>query len=148
MLATPALLPATAARPAARVRPLSLAICTLAGATALIHLWLGALTSVMLATQPELVASLGGAAALTVMAALFFANAAGYVVLPAALYAPHPVLRRVRRVTRWALIAFTALTVVAYFVMIQGQFDALGLADKAIELLLIALLLVEDRRAR
>ena len=50
--------------------------------------------------------------------------------------------------TRWALIAFTALTVVAYFAMIQGQFDALGLADKAIELLLIALLLVEDRRAR
>ena len=102
----------------------------------------------MLATQPELVASLGGAAALTVMAALFYANAAGYVVLPAALYLPHPVLRRVRRVTRWTLIAFTAVTVVAYFVMIQGQFDALGLADKAIELLLIALLLVEDRRAR
>ena len=90
MLATPALLPATAARPAARVRPLSLAICTLAGATALIHLWLGVTTSVMLATQPELVASLGGAAALTVMAALFFANAAGYVVLPAALYPPTP----------------------------------------------------------
>ena len=50
--------------------------------------------------------------------------------------------------TRWALIAFTAVTVVAYFAMIQGHFDALGLADKAIELLLIALLLVEDRRAR
>ena len=148
MLATPALHPAAAPRPAARVRPLPLAICTLAGATALIHLWLGVITSVMLATQPELVASSGGAAMLTVMAALFYANAAGYVVLPAALYLPHPVLRRVRRVTRWTLIAFTAVTVVAYFVMIQGQFDALGLADKAIELLLIALLLVEDRRAR
>ena len=146
MLAT--LAPAAAPRPLSRVRPLPAAICTLAGATALIHLWLGALTSVMLATQPGLVASLGGAAGLTVMAALFFANAAGYVVLPAALYLPHPVLRRVRRVTRWALIAFTALTVVAYVALIQGQFDALGLADKAIELLLIALLLVEDRRAR
>ena len=106
------------------------------------------MTSVMLATQPELVASLGGATMLTVMAALFYANGAGYVVLPAALYLPHPALRRVRRVTRWALIGFTAVTVVAYFAMIQGHFDALGLADKAIEALLIALLVVEDRRAR
>ena len=142
------LAPAATPRPAARVRPLPATICALSGATALIHLWLGAMTSVMLATQPELVASLGGASALTVMAALFYANAAGYVVLPAALYAPHPALRRFRRATRWALIAFTAVTVVAYFAMIQGHFDALGLADKAVELLLIALLVVEDRRAR
>jgi hypothetical protein len=105
----------------------------LAGATALIHLWLGALTTVMLATQPELVASLGGAPALTAMAALFYANFAGYVVLAVALY--HPALRRFRRVTRWALIGFTAVTAVAYFALIQGHFDALGLADKAIELL-------------
>jgi hypothetical protein len=146
MLAT--LTPAAAPHPVARARPLPAAVCALAGATALVHLWLGALTSVMLATQPELVASLGGASALTVMAALFYANAAGYGVLPAALYAPHPTLRRLRRVTRCALIAFTAVTVVAYFAMIQGHFDALGLADKAIELLLIALLLVEARRAR
>ena len=146
MLAT--LAPAAAPRPAARVRPLAAAICALAGATALIHLWLGAMTSVMLATQPELVAALGGPTALTVMAALFYANGAGYLVLPAALYLPHPALRRFRRVTRWALIGFTAVTVVAYFAMIQGHFDALGLADKAIEVLLIALLVVEDRRAR
>ena len=45
-------------------------------------------------------------------------------------------------------LAFTAATVVAYFAMIQGHFDALGLADKAIEVLLIALLLVEARQAR
>ena len=144
MLAT--LAPAVTPRPAARVRPLPAAICALSGATALIHLWLGAMTSVMLATQPELVASLGGASALTVMAALFYANAAGYVALTVALY--HPALRRFRRVTRWALIAFTAATVVAYFAMIQGNFDAVGLADKVIEGLLIVLLLVEDRRAR
>ncbi len=146
MLAT--LSPAAASRPAARVRPLPAAVGALAGATALIHLWLGAMTSVLLATQPELVASLGGATMLTVMAALFYANAAGYVALPAALYLPHPALRRVRRATRWALIAFTAVSVVAYVAMIQGHVDALGVADKAIEGLLIALLLVEDRRAR
>ena len=142
------LAPAAAPRPAARIRPLPVAVCALAGATALIHLWLGAMTSMMLATQPELVASAGGATMLTVMAALFYANAAGYVVLTAALYLPHPTLRRFQRVTRWTLIGFTALTVVAYFAMIQGHFDALGLADKAIEGLLIALLVVEDRRAR
>src|SRR5215218_922569 len=111
MLATATLSPAVAPRPAARVRPLPAAVCALAGASALVHLWLGALTSMMLATQPELVASLGGATMLTVMAALFYANAAGYVVLPAALYAPHPALRRLRRATRWALIAFAVVTI-------------------------------------
>jgi hypothetical protein len=146
MLAT--LPPVTLPRPVARVRPLPAAVCALSGATALVHLWLGAMTNVILATQPELVASLGGAAALTVMAALFYANAAGYVLLPAALYHPHPALRRYRRVTRWALIAFTAVTVVAYFALAQGQVDAFGLTDKVVEVLLIALLVVEDRRAR
>ena len=138
----------TVPRPGARVRPLPLAIGALTVATALIHLWLGAVTSVMLATQPELVASLGGATALTGMAALFYANGIGYVALLVALYHPHPALRRHRRAVRWALIGFTALTVVAYFAMIQGHFDALGLADKVIEALLIALLVVEDRRTR
>jgi hypothetical protein len=146
------LTPVAVERPGARVRPLApllpLAIGALAAATALVHLWLGALTTAMLATQPELVAGLGGATMLTVMAALFSANAAGYIALTVALYHPHPVLRRFRRVTRWALIGFTALTVVAYFALIQGHFDALGLADKAIEGLLLALLVVEDRRAR
>jgi hypothetical protein len=146
MLASPT--PVAGPRPGTRVRPLALAIGALAAATALIHLWLGAMTSVMLATQPELVASLGGASGLTMMAALFYANAAGYIALTVALNHPHPVLRRHRRAIRWALIGFTAITVVAYFAMIQGNFDAVGLADKVIEGLLIALLLVEDRRAR
>jgi hypothetical protein len=138
----------TAPRAGTRVRPLPLAICALAAATALIHLWLAAMTAVLLATQPELVASLGGATTLTVMAALFAANGVGYVALTVALYHPHPLLRRHRRAVRWALIGFTAVTVVAYFALIQGHFDALGLTDKAIEVLLIALLVVEDRRGR
>jgi hypothetical protein len=123
-------------------------VCALAAATALIHLWLGAMTTVMLATQPELVASLGGATALTVIAALFYANAAGYATLTVALYHPHPVLRRSRRAVRWALIGFTALTVLAYFALAQGHVDPFGVADKLIEGFLIALLVVEDRRAR
>jgi hypothetical protein len=140
--------PATVPRPGARVRPLPLAIGALAAATALIHLWLGAVTSVLLATQPALVASLGGATALTVLAALFSANGAGYVALPVALHHPHPGLRRFRRVTRWALLGFTAVAVLAYVALIQGHGDALGVADKLLEGLLLALLVVEDRRAR
>jgi hypothetical protein len=140
--------PFTLQRAIPRVRPLPLAIGALAAATALVHLALGAVTNVMIATQPELVASLGGATALTVMAALFYANFAGYVALAAALYHPRPVLRRLRRVTRWALIGFTAVTVLAYFALAQGHVDAFGLSDKAIEGLLIALLVVEARRAR
>ena len=146
MLAT--LPTSTAPRTVARIRPLPVAICALSGATALIHLWRGAMTSVLLATQPELLASLGGATALTVMAALFSANGAGYLLLLAALCLPHPALRRLRRATRWALIGFTAVTVVADVALAQGHVDAFGLADKAIEALLIALLVVEDRRAR
>lgn len=124
--------------------PLAVAICGLVAATAVVHLYLGATTSVMLATQPALVASLGGAAALTMMAALFYANFAGYVVLGTATYLPS--LQRFRRITRWALIGYTAVTVLAYFALAQGHYDGFGLADKACEALLIALLLLDGRR--
>jgi len=131
---------------AVRVSPMRIAICGLIAATALVHLLLGAMTSVMLATQPALVASMGGATALGVMAALFYCNFAGYVVLGTALYLPR--LRGFQRVTRWALIGYTALTVLAYFALAQGHIDAFGLSDKACEALLIALLAIEGRRAR
>jgi hypothetical protein len=124
--------------------PLDLGICVLVAATALVHLYLGAATSVMLATQPAQVASLGGTAALAMMTALFYANFAGYVVLGAARYLP--ALRRFRQITTWALIAYTAVTVLAYFALAQGQYDGFGFADKACEVLLIALLLIDGRR--
>jgi len=126
--------------------PIRIAIYGLVAATALVHLALGAMTSVMLATQPALVASMGGVTALTVMAGLFYCNFAGYVVLGTALYLPR--LRGRQRVTRLALIGYTALTVLAYFALAQGHIDAFGLADKACEALLIALLAIEGRRAR
>jgi hypothetical protein len=130
-------------RIAAGFGPLQVGICVLVAATAIVHLYLGATTSVMLATQPALVASLGGPAALTMMAALFYANFAGYVVLATALY--HPALRRLQRITRWALIGYTAVTVLAYFAFAQGHVEGFGLADKACEGLLIALLLLDRR---
>ena len=58
-------------RNAARFGPLQIAICVLAVATAAVHIYLGAITHVMVATQPEATAAAGGAAALGFIAALF-----------------------------------------------------------------------------
>src|SRR5205807_4058202 len=108
--------------------PLRVAICVLAAATALVHLSLGAMTSAMLASQPALVASMGGATALSIMAALLYCNCTGYIVLTTAVYLP--ALRRFHRIARPALIAFTATTVLAYFAIAQGHYDAFRFADK------------------
>ena len=125
---------------------LQVAICVLALATAVVHIWLGVITHVMVATRPEATAAAGGAVALGFFAALFYLDGLGYVVLTAALY--HPAVARFRRLTRWALIALTAATIVAYFALIQGQYDALGVGDKIAEVVLIVLLVVEGRRDR
>jgi hypothetical protein len=118
----------------------------LALATAAVHIYLGAITNVMVATQPEATAAAGGAAALGSFAALFYLDGAAYTVLTAALYLP--AFARFRRLTRWALIALTAATIVAYFALIQGQYDAMGIGDKIAEVLLIVLLVMEGRRDR
>jgi hypothetical protein len=136
----------TFGRNASRFGLLQVAICVLALATAVVHIYLGVITHVMVATQPEATAAAGGAATLGFFAALFYLDGLGYIVLTVALY--HPALARFRRLTRWALIALTAATIVAYFALIQGQYDALGIGDKIAEVALIALLLVEARRAR
>jgi hypothetical protein len=133
-------------RNAARFGPLQIAICVLAVATAAVHIYLGAITHVMVATQPEATAAAGGAAALGFFAALFYLDGLAYLVLTAALY--HPAFARFRRLTRWALIALTAATIVAYFALIQGQYDAMGIGDKIAEVVLIVLLVVEGRRDR
>ncbi len=135
----------TMRRTVTRSDRLQIAICVLVAATALVHLGLGAVTNVMVATQPARVASMGGATALTIMAALFYGCSIGYVGLSTALY--HPALQRFQRLTRRALIGYTALTILAYFALAQGHVDVFGLADKACEGLLIALLVIEGRRA-
>jgi hypothetical protein len=126
--------------------PLQIAICVLALATAVVHIYLGVITNVMVATQPEATAAAGGAAALGFFAALFYLDGLGYIVLTAALY--HPAFARFRRLTRWALIALTAATIVAYFALIGGHFDALGIGNKITEVALLVLLIVEARRDR
>ena len=136
----------TVPRNAIRFGALQAAICVLAAATAAVHIYLGVITHVMVTTQPEATAAAGGAAALGFFAALFYLDGLAYLVLTAALY--HPAFARFRRLTRWALIALTAATIVAYFALVQGQYDAVGIADKIAEVVLIVLLVVEGRRER
>jgi hypothetical protein len=136
----------TLPRRTTRFGALQVAICVLALATAVVHIYLGVITNVMVATQPEATAAAGGAAALGFFAALFYLDGLGYIVLTAALY--HPAFARFRRLTRWALIALTAATIVAYFALIGGHFDALGIGNKITEVALIVLLIVEGRRDR
>jgi hypothetical protein len=136
----------TVPRKTTRFGAIQIAICVLAVVTAAVHIYLGAITHVMVATQPEATAAAGGAAALGFFAALFYLDGLAYIVLLVALY--HPAFARFRRLTRWALIALTAATIVAYFALIQGQYDAIGIGDKIAEVVLIVLLVMEGRRDR
>jgi hypothetical protein len=136
----------TLSRNATRFGAVQIAICVLAAVTAVIHLYLGVITHVMVVTQPEATAAAGGAATLGMFAALFYLDGLGYIVLTAALYLP--AFARFRRLIRWALIALTVATIVAYFALIGGHYDAIGILDKIAEVALIVLLVVEDRRDR
>ena len=73
---------------------------------------------------------------------LFILNGLGYLGLLAALQLPIRQLARFRSAARWALVAFTALTIVLFFVM-APHYTLIGYVDKAIEVALIALLLAD-----
>jgi hypothetical protein len=75
----------------------------------------------------------------------FILNGLGYLTLLAALYMPVPRLARYRNVVRWVLIGFTALTILLWILL--GARTPIGYADKAIEVALILLLLLEARRS-
>ena len=81
-------------------------------------------------------ASLGGM--------LFLANAAGYAVLALAMVAPGPATRW-RWLIRLALIAFTAATIGGWVAF--GPRFGLAYVDKAIEVALIGVLLLEQWRS-
>ena len=81
-------------------------------------------------------ASLGGM--------LFLANAAGYAFLAAAMVAPGPVAR-LRWLIRLALIGFTAATIGGWVAF--GPRFGLAYLDKAVEIALIGLLLIEQWRS-
>ena len=74
---------------------------------------------------------------------VFIMNGLGYLTLLAALYLPIPRLSRYRNLTRWALIGFTALTIFLWILF--GARIPIGYIDKAIEIALIVLLLLDAR---
>ena len=91
-----------------------------------------AIVALTLATA-QIHATLGGV--------MFTLNAIGYATLAAAMVMPGPI-GRIRWLTRYALIGFTAATIVGWLAF-GARFD-LAYIDKAIEVALIGLLLIES----
>lgn len=77
---------------------------------------------------------------------LFIANALGYLALVAALYVPVRALDPYRNLARWGLLFYTSITVVAWVLI--GVRSPIAYIDKAIELLLIVLLVVDWQQRR
>jgi hypothetical protein len=75
---------------------------------------------------------------------LFVLNGLGYLGLLAALQLPIPLLAHFRDAARWALVGYTTLTIVLYF--IDNPAMSIGYVDKAIEVILTALLLADAYR--
>ena len=73
---------------------------------------------------------------------LFILNFVGYLVLVVALYI-RP-LQRFQHIIRWLLIAFTAVTIAAWFAIAGSSPTTVGVVDTVIEAGLILLLLLEE----
>ena len=79
---------------------------------------------------------------------LFILNGLGYLALVAAVYLPLKFLAGYRSLARWVLIAYTALTLVLYFVMNWPDvWNPLGIITKLIEVGLIVLLWIDRENA-
>jgi hypothetical protein len=76
---------------------------------------------------------------------VFILNGLGYLTLLAALYLPIPRIARYQTLVRLVLIGYAALTIFLW--VLFGLRTPVGYIDKAIEVALIALLLVEARRS-
>jgi hypothetical protein len=75
----------------------------------------------------------------------FILNGLGYLGLVAALYLPIPMLAGRQKLVRRVLIGFTALTIVLWIAF--GSRNTIGYVDKLVEIGLLALLVLEDRRS-
>jgi hypothetical protein len=104
--------------------PIQYGIIALAIATALIHILLALGTS-------DITTKI-----------MFTLNGLGYIALVAALYLPRFAAHR--RIIRWALMAFAAVTLLGWVVI--GERNAVAYVDKAIEVALIVLLWLEHRQ--
>lgn len=76
----------------------------------------------------------------------FILNGLSYLALLAALYLPIPRLVPYRRVVRWTLIGYTALTILLWVAI--GERSLLGFLTTADEVPLVVLLVLEGRRMR
>jgi hypothetical protein len=76
---------------------------------------------------------------------VFILNGLGYLALLAALYLPIPQLMPYRRQIRWLLIGYTLLTIGLWLAF--GSRILIGYVNKLNEVVLIALLLLEQRRS-
>ena len=102
-------------------------IAALTLATAVIHLILG----------------LGGGG----FGLIFILNCLGYLALWTAIYMPIAALADYRQLARWVLVAYTAVTIILFFVFNAGTgYGTLGLITKAIEVVLIILLFLDNRQ--
>src|SRR5690349_17547760 len=140
-------------RTISRIGLLQIAILILAVVTALVHLNRGITTSSFAGPPPGPPSGHsagpppGGPSILMLLPlplpVLFYLNFLGYIVLAAALYLPP--LRRYQRVIRWTLIVYTAITILAWFLITGAHPNLLAYIDKPVEVALIILLLIEDQ---
>ena len=72
---------------------------------------------------------------------LFALNGLGYLGLLALYFLPIPIAQNNRSLVRWVFIGYTAVTIVAW--VLVGERALLGYATKAIDALLIILLLLD-----
>ncbi|MBA3423304.1 MAG: hypothetical protein ACR2HO_11275 [Rubrobacteraceae bacterium] len=77
---------------------------------------------------------------------MFILNGLGYLGLLGALYLPVPRLAEHKDIVRLVLIGYTSLTLFLWVAI--GERTPIGYLDKAIEVSLIVLLLIEARRSR
>ncbi len=75
---------------------------------------------------------------------LFLLNAFGYVGLAGLYLLPIGFFQPYRGVVRWVLMAYALLTIVLWAVM-NGKFDAPGIAAKSAEVLMIVLLYLDRK---
>ena len=78
---------------------------------------------------------------------LFILNGLGYLGLLGAIFLPLDFLDDYRGYARWALVVYTIITIVAYFVVNPDALtSAFGLVTKAIEVVLVILLYLDSRQ--
>jgi hypothetical protein len=107
-----------------RLNGMQIAIVLLAFATGLIHLWKGLNDGLL----------------------MFIANGIGYWTLAAVAYLPIAALANFRRLAKWALLAFTAITIIGWVLI--GERSTIGFVTKAIEVALIVLVYLDLRQPK